>query len=478
MALASSQSLLTFEERLHHARNIIANKLAPLRQRFSSPHGRPPIVVIPLVLILVLILAWGCSRVAEGIFPTAKLTNSGFVQADEYIVATEAAGRIIELIADEGDSVKAGQAVAKLDAVLLAAQVDQAEAALVAAQANLAKLQVGTRSEELGQAQAALTQAIAKRDGAKIALDDAQALRANPQDLNLRINAARVAFDVAEHRARALNLIAQSATLERAYFDRTIDILEQGIVIQTPFGLITKTFSPQRIEELRQQGGLAAGTEWSAWAAQSAAFAQRDGARADLDNLLSQQSDPLVHNAQVDAARAQLDAAEAAVKVAQAKLDALKAGTRSELISAAQAQVAQTQAVRDSIKAQLDKMTLTAPRDGIISERLMHLGEMAAPGSALFHVINLDEVTLTIYVPEDQVGRVQVGARADVTVDSFPGRVFAGVVSFVSPQAEFTPKNIATKDQRTAQVFAVKITVDNSSDHALKPGMPADAVIR
>ncbi len=513
MTLATPQPSLAFEDRLNQvadtagprgatpsgARNIIANKLVgaqhtaqravlgvvPLLQKFR----RPPIVVLPLVLILLLVLAWGCSHVVESfvIFPTAQLTGSGVIQADEYIVATEAAGRVIELNADEGDSVKAGQALAKLDAVLLTAQVDQAEAALAAAEANLAKLQVGARPEELRQAQAALAQAIAKRDGTKAALDDAQALRANPQDLNLRINAARAALDAAEHRARALNLIAQGATLERAFFERAIDTLEQGITIQTPFGVISKTFSPQRIEELSQQGGLAASKEWSTWAAQSAAFAQRDGARADLDNLLSQQGDPLVLNAQVDAARAQFDAAQAAVKVAQAKLDAQSGGTRPELIGAAQAQVAQAQAVRNSLKAQLDKMTLTAPHDGLVSERLLHLGEMAAPGSALFHVINLDQVTLTIYAPEDQVGRVQVGARADVTVDSFPGRVFAGVVSFISPQAEFTPKNIATKDQRTSQVFAVKITIDNLADlagpavpggHALKPGMPADAAIR
>jgi multidrug resistance efflux pump len=102
---------------------------------------------------------------------------------------------------------------------------------------------------------------------------------------------------------------------------------------------------------------------------------------------------------------------------------------------------------------------------------------MAAPGAALLTLADLDQVRLVIYVPEDQIGRVHLGQPFDVSVDGFPGRVFSGRVIYTSPQAEFTPKNVQTRDARVNQVFAVKLALDNP-EHALKPGMPADAAAR
>jgi multidrug resistance efflux pump len=431
------------------------------------------------LLVLFGLAAWFLTRGA-GPAGSQGLSGSGTVQAEEYVVAPQLAGRVIELSADEGDQVRAGQVLAQLDATLLAAQLDQANAGIAAATANLAKLQGGTRPEEVRQAEAALAQARARRDGARIALADAETLKGTQPDLNLRIDVARAVLQAADHRARAANLLAQAASKERDYFQRTLAELENPLTvgIRNPSGVVVRTLNiTVRTEELRTQLAMASSKEWSAWTGQSTALAQRDGAQADLANLLAQQADPLVLAAQVDAARTQLAAAEAAVPLAQAKLDALTAGSRAENITAARAQLAQAQAARDSIKAQLTRMTLTAPADGLIDQRLLHLGEMAAPGNAVFHLVNLNSVTLTIYVPENRIAMVQSGARADVTVDSFPERIFPGRVSFISPQAEFTPKNIGTQEQRQTQVFAVKIRIDNP-DQALKPGMPADAIIR
>lgn len=92
----------------------------------------------------------------------------------------------------------------------------------------------------------------------------------------------------------------------------------------------------------------------------------------------------------------------------------------------------------------------------------------------IFRLANLDWVQLTVYVPEDELGRIQLGQTVSATVDSFPERVFQGQVVYVSSQAEFTPRSIQTPEQRASQVFAVKIGIPNP-DHALKPGMPADA---
>jgi multidrug resistance efflux pump len=91
-------------------------------------------------------------------------------------------------------------------------------------------------------------------------------------------------------------------------------------------------------------------------------------------------------------------------------------------------------------------------------------------------VANLDEVRLTVYIPENRYGRIQLGQSVSVEVDSFPGKAFQGEVTYLASQAEFTPRNVQTKEERVNTVFAVKILIPNP-DHDLKPGMPADATI-
>jgi multidrug resistance efflux pump len=120
--------------------------------------------------------------------------------------------------------------------------------------------------------------------------------------------------------------------------------------------------------------------------------------------------------------------------------------------------------------------TLEAPISGMVLERPIHLGEVALPGAPLMTLADLDNVTLTVYVPEDQLGQVQLGQTVSVTVDSYPDRTFTGTLVFVSSQAEFTPKNVQTREERVNMVFAVKVHLPNPG-HLLKPGMPADAVI-
>jgi HlyD family secretion protein len=120
-------------------------------------------------------------------------------------------------------------------------------------------------------------------------------------------------------------------------------------------------------------------------------------------------------------------------------------------------------------------MTLQSPIDGSVTSRSTHSGEAALAGATLLTVANLDEVKLTVYIPEDELGRVYLGQGVEVQVDSFPGRVFTGTVSYISQQAEFTPKNVQTEEERVNMVFAVRVRLPNP-DHALKPGMPADAI--
>ena len=101
---------------------------------------------------------------------------------------------------------------------------------------------------------------------------------------------------------------------------------------------------------------------------------------------------------------------------------------------------------------------------------------MAAPGATLLTLGDLDEATLTVYVPEDKLGQVKIGQQVEVYVDSFPERTFIGTVVAIAQEAEFTPRNVQTKEERVNMVFAVEVNIPNP-DHALKPGLPADAVI-
>lgn len=177
-----------------------------------------------------------------------------------------------------------------------------------------------------------------------------------------------------------------------------------------------------------------------------------------------------------EALLAQIDAATAARDMAAAKLSELKSGARPEEIEAAEAKVAQAQAALEAIQVQLAKTTLHAPVNGVVINRAIQPGEMASPGATLLRLADLDQVNLTVFIAETQIGKVQLGQPARVSVDTFPERAFEGEVTFIAQEAEFTPENVQTEEQRAKLVFAVRISLDNP-DHLLKPGMPADAVI-
>ena len=130
-----------------------------------------------------------------------------------------------------------------------------------------------------------------------------------------------------------------------------------------------------------------------------------------------------------------------------------------------------------ALQVQLEKFTLRAPVAGLVTARSVEEGEMANPGASLFAIANLDQVNLTLYIPEGQIARVRAGQKVRVQVDSFPGRDFGGVVTYLSNQAEFTPRAVQTQEERARTVFAIKVAIDNPG-HELKPGMPADAVIQ
>lgn len=409
------------------------------------------------------------------------IAASGIIEAQEVSITAEIGGRITNLLVDEGDQVEEGDLLIELDTDLLAAQIKQAQAALRLAQANLAKIEAGAKKEDIRHAEALLSQAIAAHEGAYQAWLDAQALRDDPQELSLEIEAAKTALAVAEEGVIQAKANLEATRTKEDSLARTYDVLKGGfdITITLPDSTTIKKHieaRPAIINQTLRQWNLSSQETWIGWSALYQALAARDGAERKLEILMEMRDNPLSVQAQVDAALAQYEMAQADVAAAQAQLDALRAGPTEHQVDMARAHLQEAEANSKALEVQLEKMGLKAPRAGLILERMVNEGEIAAPGSPLLRLADLDTVTLIVYVPEPQIGRVKVGQEAQVEVDSYPGQSFAGRVVFIAPEAEFTPQSVQTKEERATLVFGVKIEIPNP-DHRLKPGMPADALI-
>ncbi len=146
-------------------------------------------------------------------------------------------------------------------------------------------------------------------------------------------------------------------------------------------------------------------------------------------------------------------------------------------IDAARAATAAARAAVDQASIQLQYTRLKAPSAGVITSRNIEPGEVVTPGREVLTLSQLDTVDLKIFVEETEIGRVKPGQKADVRVDTFPGKLFSGTVTFISPEGEFTPKIIQTKKERVKLVYLVKISIPNPAME-LKSGMPADAWLR
>ncbi len=449
---------------------------------------------------------------------TVGLVASGFIEAEEVSVTSELGGRIVALHADEGDEVAVGQTVVELDRSLLLSQLKVAEAELAVAEAHLAQVQAGVRQETVNYALAQLEQARVAQRAAGIAVDDAQGMLENPQELELALAAARARLNVLDYQQQQALAIANSAQSGRDFAEEAVRLLEafephkewvqigrfdfgnvppeiplppnpangeyiidgykiviEGTVI-TVYRQITISIPIDILDEARYEQATATYQSWAAWTGLEGAQVAHSGAEAYLAELQRQKADPLVLQAQANAAAAQYEIAAAAVGLAQAQVDGLQMGATPEQVAALEAQVEIARAALDALKVQVDKFVLQAPISGLVLERPVHVGEVALPGSPLMTLADLDRVTLIVYVPEDQLGGVQLGQPVTVTVDAYPDRTFGGTVAFIASQAEFTPKNVQTREERVSMVFAVKVRLPNP-DHALKPGMPADAVL-
>jgi HlyD family secretion protein len=399
---------------------------------------------------------------------------SGYIEAEEVNVTAETRGRITRITVDEGDFVQAGQVLVELDTALLEADEQQAKAKITMAKAQLAKIKAGVRAEEIAKAEAGVAMALAKAEAAYTRWQDAIRLRDNPQELDMQIDAARTDLELTKLRiAYAIPLKDAGEALWELGFQQW-DRAQQGINIGHGYGHYDFP------EGEKQRTGVAwnyAGADmWAAWVDLNSAVAQGDDAEIILNDLLRLRNDPQAAQIRIAQAKAAYDTALAEVEVAKARLEILEAGPRAEQIAVAEAQVQQAEAGLAALNIQRDKHTLLAPLAGWAVEQVVHEGEMAVPGVTLLTLADLTDVILTVYVPEPDIDTVSIGQKVTVFVDTFPDTPFTGRITYISAAAEFTPKNIQTKEERINTVFAVKINLENE-DQRLKPGMPADAIL-
>lgn len=356
---------------------------------------------------------------------------SGTIEAEELPIVAEVGGMVRSIRVEEGDLLSRQQVLAELDDSLLKLQVEEAEALLEQATARLEEAKAGTREQTVQKAVAAVQQANA----------NAQQADARRQQAAIQVSRAEGQLQqvLAQWEGAKRTLAYQQARLEE-----TTKLYEQGGVSQRDY-------------ETQKEAVNQAQTQVEQLAAQVAA----------------QRSQVTALKSEAEAAEAQWKAAQAQANSAAAELDLLVEGSTHYTIKSLIAAEKQARAKLESTKLQQSKATLYAPSDGILLRKNISEGEVVKAGMTLFTMMKKDELKLTVYIPEADLSRVRVGQSVEVAVDAYPERRFTGVVRIISDKAEFTPKNVQTKEERTKLVFAVTVQLTDGLD-ALKPGMPAD----
>ncbi len=455
-------------------------------------------------VILSLAMIAGCSALTPA--QSSGIQASGTVEAVEVNVASQTAGRVQEVYVSEGDTVAAGDPLFRLEDDLLNAQRRTAQAGLEAAQANLEAAQAA-----VPVAQAALNSAQQAVQSAQIQVDltlsaarqaaEPQRVEAWDQSVPREFSQPVWYFDKAERLQAAqteVEAARQDLQVEQANFDQVIQDASNADLRAAEERLADSQSAFLVAQAILDRPGTRQNTDLqqSAQSRFDSAKTELDAAQQAYDQLLSEQA-----SQDVLEARARLAVAQERYNTAQDQLEALQTGEDSLQVRAAQAAVDQAQAGVDQAKAALDqaqaavnqasagveqarsqvdlidlqieKLVVHSAVSGVVLTRNLQPGETLAAGAQALTIGELSQLTITVYIPEDQYGQIKLGDTAQVAVDSYPGQVFNATVTRIANQAEYTPRSVQTEAGRKTTVFAIELAVANP-DGKLKPGMPAD----
>jgi Multidrug resistance efflux pump len=284
-------------------------------------------------------------------------------------------------------------------------------------------------------------------------------IEAHESMLSFKVQGRIVALPIEEgQQVKQDDLLAR---LEDADFRQRVRIDEAGVAVrQSNLALALAGTREQEIKALQQ----------------SVIDAQADLALKNSDRDRAQQlfSKDEISAQDRDRAVTAAKRSDAALKAAQQRLNEAEEGARKEDIAIARANLEQARANLGLSRINAGYTILRAPTAGIITVRQAELGEVMAPGAPVVSVADLDHIWLRSYIAETDLGRIRWGQDAIVTTDTYPGKQYHGRISFIAPNAEFTPKSVQTYKERVTLVYRIKIDIDNPN-RELKPGMPADA---
>lgn len=458
-------------------------------------------VVLLLAIVALLLVRY------FGEQPRNAITLSGTIEATDVILSSKLNARVNAVNAEEGDRVAKGKVLVQLRPDEFRDQANQAQASLANAEAKLREALNGPRIEDIDQARAQVAQAEASVTGAHQTLSIAQQDYRNVRDLGSRLDAAQTAYKTTrsalQQSQQTLNLVQKGprvediqqgqAALQQAQannnfaqenYRRSQILFGKGAIAANQLDASRSSAQAAQAQVAQAQAKLAALQAGSrpeeirqAQAAARQAQAAFSGAKQQLAIVKQQYTERLPQRLALNNAETQFNTSQMQLKAAQSRLNELLAGTRPEQVQQFRAQVKQAQAALAQAQLQHKDTTIVSPINGRIITRAVEPGELSTVGSTLMEVADLDTVWLRVYVEEPDYGRIKLGDDASVTVDSYPGTTFHGHITEINQQAEFTPKEIQTKEQRAKLVFGIKITIKNLNGK-LKPGMPADAVLK
>jgi HlyD family secretion protein len=422
--------------------------------------------VMPIALVLVGLIALGIwyfgFRPAQR---TEALTASGTIAITQVQIGSELGGRVVAIKVDEGDAVEAGDVLVQLDTTTLQDQRAQAQASydllVSGGTPEQRSARIAAAELQLLIAQQALQDL---HDGADMALAQAKLARADALDA---LDKAEYQWYINQPGNRYTAASLQDAKADVKITEKRLSNARKNL--DKAEGTMAKSLAQNELYAAERAYYQAVWLlDWLQADPTEIELAQLDAdlelAKANLANA-ERDIEKLADGPDPDA----LALAEAKLKNAQEQLDLAKADPGKEELVIAQAAV-------DLLDTQIDKMTITAPADGVILTRVIQTGEIVLPSSTLMVLGVVDEMTITVYVPEDRYGEITIGQKASVSVDSFPGISFEAVVTAIADQAEFTPRNVQTVEGRKNTVFAIDLRV--TVDDRLKAGMPADVIFK
>ena len=355
------------------------------------------------------------------------LAVSGNIELTEVNVSFKTPGRLVERLVDEGQRVRKGMVVARLDQEQLLRQRDRIRAALASAENRL--LQQGTAIEfqtenvasQIQQRQAELRQA-----EANLAQLLAGSRKQDIEQARAAVSGAEAVFEKARNDWERAQTLFKKEDISASEFDRAKTTFEGA---------------EAALRQVRERLGLVI-----------------EGPRKE----------------DIEGARALVARAQAGLRTAEAARLELK--RMQQELATRRAEIDQVRAELAVVEVQLSDMVAVSPIDGVVLVKAAEVGEVLAAGTSVVTVGDLDHPWLRAYISEQDLGRVKLGDNVKVTGDSFPAKIYPGRVSFISSEAEFTPKQIQTKEERVKLVYRIKIDVENPN-HELKSNMPADAEI-